>query len=396
MSTPDPASEHKFPVITQLEGFPDPVRDPDTGMIVPQTRRERRALEDAQATVLARQASRRRTNAPVLQHDVDALATADEVDDVDLGSDPAADFEPEASTVLSIKQVEAPTVEPPQPLPVEPPTTKESKAGRNLPAAIAVGVVLLGTAAVGIFWLPIVLAIFVAVLVLLGIWELAQVAKTRDISLALIPAWTAGLGIPAAAWFGGIDAMIFALFGAMLLTVFWTTIGQPDRPAAAMATTLLAILWLPFFLSFGISLLQEPDGGLLVMTTVLVVVASDTFGYLVGATLGKHRMAPKISPKKSWEGFFGSMVGAMVVATLISHYLLAYEWWVGIIIGTVIMLAATAGDFAASMVKRDFGVKDMGTTLPGHGGVMDRLDSVVFAIPVGYTLFVVVLPQILG
>src|SRR5690625_2535452 len=151
-----------------------------------------------------------------------------------------------------------------------------------------------------------------------------------------------------------------------------------------MATTLLAILWLPFFLSFGITLLQEPNGSMLVMTTVLVVVANDTFGYLVGATLGKHRMAPKISPKKSWEGFFGSLVGAIVVAVLLTHYLLEYNWWVGIIIGTVLMLAATPGDFAGPMVKPDLGGKDMGTTLPAHRGATAPLDSLVFATPVGY------------
>ena len=248
----------------------------------------------------------------------------------------------------------------------------------------------------GIIWSSLVLAILAAALVTLGIWELAQVAKNKNIHLALTPAWVAGLAIPAAAWVGGIDAMVFALFGTILLTVFWTAVGEPDRPAASMATTLLAILWLPFFISFGITLLQEPDGSLLLMTTVLAVVASDTFGYLIGATLGKHRMAPKISPKKSWEGFFGSLLGAVAVSVVLTIYVLDYEWWVGIIIGTVLMLAATAGDFAASMIKRDFGVKDMGSTLPGHGGVMDRLDSIVFAVPVGYTLFVVVLPLILG
>lgn len=255
---------------------------------------------------------------------------------------------------------------------------------------------LLGVAAVGIFWSSLVLSLLVAILVTLGIWELAQVTKTQNIHLALTPAWVAGLGIPAAAWIGGIDAMVFALFGSILLSIFWTAIGEPDRPAASMASTVLAILWLPFFLSFGITLMQEPDGSLLLMTTVLAVVASDTFGYIVGATLGKHRMAPKISPKKSWEGFFGSLLGAVGISILVTHFFLDYPGWVGIIIGTVLMLAATAGDFAASMVKRDFGVKDMGTTLPGHGGVMDRLDSIVFAVPVGYTLFVVVLPLILG
>src|SRR5699024_2145707 len=229
-----------------------------------------------------------------------------------------------------------------------------------------------------------------------GIWELSQVVKTKNIYLALTLAWVAGLGIPVAAWFGGVDAMVFALFGSILLTVFWTAVGEPDKPVSSMATTILAILWLPFFLSFGMTLLHVEDGAWLVVITVLVIVGSYFLGCIVGAWVGKLRVVPYISPKKSWEGFFGSLLGAIIVSVVVTHYQLEYDWWVGIIIGTVVMLAATAGDFAASMVKRDFNVKDMGNTLPGHGGVMDRLDSIVFAIPVGYTLFVVVLPLIMG
>ena len=391
MSTPDPKSEQPFPVVTQLDGFPDPVRDPDTGMIVPQTRRERRALEAAQQRMRDRRSARQQ-QAQDQAHEISDEPT----EDLGLGTDPSTELDTEESAMLSVQEVAIDDEVPSQPLPATPSEEPVSRAGRNLPAAITVGLVLLGVAAVGIFWSSLVLSLLVAVLVTLGIWELAQVTKNKNVHLALTPAWVAGLGIPAAAWFGGIDAMVFALFGSILLSVFWTAVGEPDRPAASMASTLLAILWLPFFLSFGITLLQEPDGSFLLMTTVLAVVASDTFGYIVGATLGKHRMAPKISPKKSWEGFFGSLVGAMGISMLVTHFFLDYPWWVGSIIGTVVMLAATAGDFAASMVKRDFGVKDMGTTLPGHGGVMDRLDSIVFAVPVGYTLFVVVLPLILG
>ena len=394
MSKSDPESE-QLPVIEQLEGFPDPVRDPDTGMIVPQTRRERRALEAAQEKVLARKTARQKNQQ--LQPEPTPYSNDNTVtEDLDFGSDPASDLDPEEATILTVTQVEEQPVHTPEPQPARQTTQPEPRAGRNLPAAIIVGLVLLGSAVVGIFFYPIVLAIFIAVLVPLGIWELAQVVKTKNIYLALTPAWVAGLGIPVAAWFGGIDAMVFALFGSILLTVFWTAVGEPDKPATSMATTVLAILWLPFFLSFGITLLHVEDGAWLVVITVLGIVASDTFGYIVGATLGKHRMAPKISPKKSWEGFFGSLLGAIIVSTVITHYKLDYDWWVGTIIGTVVMLAATAGDFAASMVKRDFNVKDMGNTLPGHGGVMDRLDSIVFAIPVGYTLFVVVLPLIMG
>lgn len=390
MSTPDPESNQQLPVVTHLEGFPDPVRDPDTGMIVPQTRKERRALEAAQARMRAKRQARQQ------QTTVQTSELDEAAEDLDFGSDPATDLDPADTTVLAVKEVEVDETVPSQPLPAQTVAEPVSRAGRNLPAAIIVGLVLLGIAAVGIFWSSLVLALLAAALVTLGIWELAQVTKNKNIHLALTPAWVAGLTIPGAAWVGGIDAMVFALFGTILLTVFWTAIGEPDRPAASMATTLLAILWLPFFISFGITLLHESDGSLLLMTTVLAVVASDTFGYIIGATLGKHRMAPKISPKKSWEGFFGSLIGAIAVSVVLTILLLDYEWWVGIIIGIVLMLAATAGDFAASMIKRDFGVKDMGSTLPGHGGVMDRLDSIVFAVPVGYTLFVVVLPLILG
>lgn len=394
MSNSDPESE-QLPVIQQLAGYPDPVRDPDTGMIVPQTRRERRALEDAQATVIRRTAARQKQQQSPIDPTYDPGDKA-VAEDLDFGSDPASDLDQEETTILTVKQVHHDEVATPAPQPAQGAQPKESRAGRDLPSAIIVGLILLGSAVIGIFFYPVVLAILIAVLVPLGIWELAQVVKTKNIHLALTPAWVAGLGIPIAAWFGGIDAMVFALFGSILLTVFWTAVGEPDKPAASMATTLLAILWLPFFLSFGITLLHVDDGAWLVAITVLGIVASDTFGYLVGITLGKHRMAPKISPKKSWEGFFGSLFGATGVSVVVTHYWLEYDWWVGIIIGTVVMIAATAGDFAASMVKRDFGVKDMGNTLPGHGGVMDRLDSIVFAIPVGYTLFVVVLPTLMG
>ncbi|MDN6410516.1 MAG: phosphatidate cytidylyltransferase, partial [Yaniella sp.] len=333
MSNSDPESE-QLPVIQQLQGYPDPVRDPETGMIVPQTRRERRALEDAQATVIRRKAARQQKQQPQPEPTADHSDMVG-IEDLDFGSDPAYDLDPEESTILTVTHVDHVEVATPEPQPARVAQPKESRAGRNLPAAIVVGLILLGAAVVGIFFYPIVLAILIAVLVPLGIWELAQVAETKNIHLALTPAWVAGLGIPIAAWFGGVDAMVFALFGGILLTVFWTAVGEPDKPAASMATTLLAILWLPFFLSFGITLLHVEDGAWLVAITVLGIVASDTFGYLVGVTLGKHRMAPKISPKKSWEGFFGSLLGAIVVSVIVTHYWLEYDWWVGIIIGTV-------------------------------------------------------------
>ena len=117
------------------------------------------------------------------------------------------------------------------------------------------------------------------------------------------------------------------------------------------------------------------------------MVANDTFGYLVGASLGKHPMAPKISPKKSWEGFAGSIAGATAVGVLAAVFLLDKPWWVGVVLAVGMVAAATAGDLSESMVKRELGIKDMSSILPGHGGVMDRLDSIVFASPVAFILY---------
>jgi phosphatidate cytidylyltransferase len=124
-----------------------------------------------------------------------------------------------------------------------------------------------------------------------------------------------------------------------------------------------------------------------VAVMLLLVVSNDTFGYLVGASLGKHPMAPKISPKKSWEGFAGSIGGAMLIGILACLFVLDKPWWVGAVLAVGLVAASTAGDLAESMVKRELGIKDMSSILPGHGGVMDRLDSIVFASPAAFILY---------
>jgi phosphatidate cytidylyltransferase len=130
-----------------------------------------------------------------------------------------------------------------------------------------------------------------------------------------------------------------------------------------------------------------PPGAWQIVTLLLLGVSNDTFGYLVGASLGTHPMAPKISPKKTWEGFGGSIAGAMVIGVLACLFVLDKPWWVGAVLAVGMVAAATAGDLAESMVKRELGIKDMSSILPGHGGVMDRLDSIVFASPVAFILF---------
>jgi phosphatidate cytidylyltransferase len=143
----------------------------------------------------------------------------------------------------------------------------------------------------------------------------------------------------------------------------------------------MALIYLPFMAGFLI-LLARPSTGLeRVMTFVVLVGCNDTFGYLVGVLLGKHPMVPKISPKKSWEGLVGSIIFTSIGGALAFHYILEMQWWIGVIAGLMIVFTATSGDLIESALKRDMSLKDMGTLLPGHGGMLDRLDSVLLSAP---------------
>ncbi|AXR73834.1 phosphatidate cytidylyltransferase [Auritidibacter sp. NML130574] len=377
MSQQDPtgntgSSPGEEPVITELEGFENLVRDPETGRIIPQTRKERKALEAAQAEIEHQRA-------------LPETVGAERGESNDTDPETA-----EPATYVDNDPMVAPTTVSERPAELEEP--KQSTAGRNLPAAIAVGAVLLVAAIIGIFWVPVVVMVLISLLLLVGTWEMSRLYRPYKIEVPLVPLWVGALAMPISAYFGGIDAMVFALFGTMILAVFWTVVSDPYRPLAAAMTTGFIVLWVPFMLSFGVVLMQEPEGNYMVALFLLAVVANDTFGYIVGALFGKHPMAPQISPKKSWEGFAGSLVGAVLVSIGAGWFMLDLEVWRSVIVGLVMVVVATTGDFAASMVKRDLGVKDMGNTLPGHGGVMDRLDSLVFGAPVAFALFVVLLP----
>ena len=169
--------------------------------------------------------------------------------------------------------------------------------------------------------------------------------------------------------------------------------GRSHGPQS-IGLSLLVVGWVPLLASFAFLIFQSERGASALLTVVLLVVSNDTFGYIVGATLGKHPMAARISPKKSWEGFAGSVLGASLVGIALCLWVLRIPWWLGLVLAVATVICATLGDFAESMVKRALGVKDMSNLLPGHGGMMDRLDSVLFAAAVGYA--VVMLSEALG
>ncbi|WP_323961196.1 phosphatidate cytidylyltransferase [Arthrobacter sp. JZ12] len=267
-----------------------------------------------------------------------------------------------------------------------------SRAGRNLPAAIGVGLALLISLLVGMLFLPIAFVALATIFGVVGVWEVARALEVRRLHVPVVPAVAAAVAMPFAAYLGGPEALAFAVVVSVTALALWRSLDPaPDAARSIMAGTFV-LLWVPFLLSFAMLLLQEPAGSLKLATMLLLVVANDTFGYLVGATFGKHAMAPRISPKKSWEGFAGSVGGAMIIGVLAVVFLLEAPWWVGICFAVAVVAASTAGDLAESMIKRELGVKDMSSILPGHGGVMDRLDSIVFAAPVAFLLSVTLVP----
>lgn len=267
-----------------------------------------------------------------------------------------------------------------------------SKAGRDLPAATGVGLALLVVVLVGLFLQQVAFVAVVAAFMAAGVWEVSRVLADRGARVPLVPAIAGTIAMPFAAFYGGAEALFMALVLTSTAILLWSSLDTAAGAAKSIMSGVLAVCWVPFLTSFAVLLLHQPDGALKVATLLLLVVSNDTFGYLVGVIFGRHPMAPKVSPKKSWEGFAGSLGGAMIVGVLAAMFLLGQPWWFGVVLAAAVVAAATAGDLAESMVKRELGIKDMSNILPGHGGVMDRLDSIVFSSPIAFLLCTLLIP----
>ena len=207
-----------------------------------------------------------------------------------------------------------------------------------------------------------------------------------------VPLIGGALVISGLGWFYGEDAVVLGLVVTVLAAVVWRLADRPREIRKDLTASLLITAYVPFLLSFGLLLALPDDGVWRVLITLIAVILSDTGGYAAGVFLGKHPMAPSISPKKSWEGFAGSVTAAAVgSAVLIVVWFDAPFYW-GLVFGALVAMVAVMGDLAESMLKRDLGIKDMSNLLPGHGGVMDRLDSILFAVPTAYLLLTLIAP----
>lgn len=294
------------------------------------------------------------------------------------------------------------------------PLPATGRAGRNLPAAVGVAVVLVLLVAGSLLFYRELFVLLAVVAVCSAQWEMAGALARKRIRLPLAPLWLGTLGTAVCAWQVGAEAAFGAYVATAGACVLWCFMDQAEADTGtpleesgnavprsdlhdmvrrsrsrSAAASVFAATYLPFLASFAVLVAAQEEGAQRVMMMIALPAASDTGGWLVGVLLGRHPMAPSVSPKKSWEGFVGSLL-ATVAAGAGLLYLLDGPMWAGAVLGACVVVVSTLGDLGESLLKRDLGLKDMGTLLPGHGGMMDRLDSVLVAAPVVYVFTLVV------
>lgn len=266
-------------------------------------------------------------------------------------------------------------------------TPDYGRAGRNLPAATAVGLGLLGLVIFSLAVEPILLAFIAAFAMVLAVREM-NTALVVGLSsrMSLVLQLCAPLIVLVAAFTDATGLLIAYVLS--VLTVLTVRLLDGQEAYVHHSTRAIFILtYAPLLTSFAVLLSTQENGFWKVIAFILLTAATDFGGYAVGARFGKHPMAPKISPKKSWEGFIGALILQLIVGAILWHFVFAQSWLEGILVATLMLFAATFGDLIESMIKRDLGLKDMGNLLPGHGGVMDRLDSLLVNAFIAWLLF---------
>jgi phosphatidate cytidylyltransferase len=278
-----------------------------------------------------------------------------------------------------------PVANDPMSTPTAPGAATPPRAGRNLPLAVAVGV---GLAALVLVCLTNDIAFTVLVTVALGVaaWELCGAMTHADIHAPLVPVLVGGAAMFVAAYSAQTDGLVVTLALSVLAVLVWRLFDGADGYLRDVSAGAFALAYLPLLASFAVLMVRQPQGVERIVTFIVVVIASDIGGYALGVTFGKHPMAPRISPKKSWEGFAGSVLLCCVAGAVALPLLLEAAWWQGVLLGLAVVCTAVLGDLCESMIKRDLGVKDMSSILPGHGGIMDRLDSLLPSAPVVWLL----------
>lgn len=270
----------------------------------------------------------------------------------------------------------------------------KQRTGRDLIVATLIGLAIGAVLIASLIFLKWAFVLFALGAAMLGIFEFGRALKGAGRKVDLIPQLVIGAGLVLSG-LTGLWLHWVAAFVAVALVIVWRVMAQMFAKdgrtySAVLGDVLIAgfiQLYVPFLASLCLVLLRQEGGEWWVLAFIIMAVASDTGAYAAGLSFGKHPMAPRISPKKTWEGFAGAALAALIAGVLLSLFMLGLPWWTGLVIGAVILGTATAGDLGESMIKRDLGIKDMSSWLPGHGGVLDRLDSILPSVVGALALF---------
>ncbi|MFY9714051.1 MAG: phosphatidate cytidylyltransferase [Microbacterium sp.] len=261
----------------------------------------------------------------------------------------------------------------------------KQRTGRDLIVAIliglAFGVVLLGS----LLFIKALFVPFALAAALLGVYELSRALRSSGRRIDVVPQLIAAAFLVLSAYFAAPWLCWVMLFVSVAFVIVWRLIAQMIAQDGRTYGDVLGDvviggfvqIYVPFLAGMALILLEQEGGQWWVLSFIAIAVAADTGAYAAGVAFGRHPMAPRISPKKTWEGFAGAALASVTAGVLLALFLLDLPWWAGVVFGVAILLSATLGDLGESMLKRDLGIKDMSSWLPGHGGLLDRLDSIL-------------------
>ncbi|WP_245928931.1 phosphatidate cytidylyltransferase [Murinocardiopsis flavida] len=269
------------------------------------------------------------------------------------------------------------------------------RTGRNLPLAITSGVLLGALVLAAIYPWPAAFIAITSIATLVGLRELRRALAGRGTAIAAVPVAVGGVAMQVCAYFGGPEWVVGAFALTVIVALSWRLRGGAAGYVRDASASLFAASYVPLLLSTWLLLLAEDDGQRRLIAFIVVTISSDIGGYFAGILLGRHKMAPVISPNKTWEGFGGSVLGCMIAGGLTVSLMLDGPVWAGVVLGLAVVAAATVGDLIESLVKRDLGLKDMGRFMPGHGGLLDRVDSLLIGGPVSWMVLTLLVPPAL-
>jgi phosphatidate cytidylyltransferase len=261
------------------------------------------------------------------------------------------------------------------------------RAGRKLLPSILVSLTLLTLIFGSIYLEPLLFLALICVVIMLGVRELAHAYRTGGIELPDLPIMAAALIILLASWFGDTEGLAVSTGLVIPVLMFLLLLISQKDFIKRSTSAVFAVFYLAVLGGFILLLANNDDGGKRILALVILIACNDTFAYFAGVLFGKHKMAPTISPKKSWEGLVGGLIASLIGGALIFHYSFGVSWYVGVAVGAMTVVTATCGDLIESAIKRDLAIKDMSNLLPGHGGIMDRLDSALFTAPAVWFAF---------